>query len=1275
MQSLDSQLVTALEQDHEISGVPVVVAEWNYNRLVKATAKNVSDPNNKLWPYTESYFPPSSITEGFRPDAGMIYAFTGKAYPINDEQLGTGGKRYYYCDKDSVYKYWISPTPSQNQYDILLFGVAPGEYAIENSNLLVEYDGWVKSNKIKIVFNGDTRPKVWRVSVFDKIQNDWVTIATSPTISSVTGRAEIWWDGSSWVQTQQLDVSKYREINKVRVEVDSLTTSEDRLEIIEIAAMREVDLSDRVQNYSIQSSMDDMDYIHPIGQMSSNDGSIQLDNRDLLLNMIDSTKDFYGLMDGWCEYRTYVKFDMAKYGTSDKLVRTGTMYSNGWTGTNPYEFEVQLFDIIKIIQGIKCPPLLIEDKSIARIMSMVLDMVGIDKYEFNFEDFDPTEKIKYFWTDGEESVYDVLNRICKSHQCVIFADEFGKLQLITRNQLVNDEDEEDFTLSSESDGLKLPNIINLQKKYDISINDVEIKYKRREANIDSTDITGKVLTSKVWDTSDPVVVRAAPLLRNIPASAVPEVNVGLDCPADVFIPADKVETWPYKGRFNIDGEVFEYEGKGYAVINYTDGTWGEKIVKSDEEKRKWDKFTYDSYTPVGGPGGGSSGQPVTPEFNNGDSIINNRLTGRLRVKKRTLEGSKAADHAKESKYGWAAYNLWTGAPGNGLFPGKYIEPSKSITLNDLRNFKTKPGWGQEQRSWSQSGSILRHDNTWKPQWNQASLLVKELDDTEYREFGMRVRFTEGVPDVGLVLCMSSQDGYADDPFETDITEAHRMYILNFHSTALIEAAGRQCNEVSFESKNGNSVSTFYSRYRAQSESGKIQLDMNKWYDIDIVMSDQSIPGGQTNLMTFEVYIDGQFFDTFMTNDVIRPTNFFAIMSRYQGKVEFENVYATTATGFNRKRYSNKDAFGSAIVTLPAGNNITKTVSLPDNWWVGKIALSMCSLASTTIHSMKTFNWYGKQVNNLGPAVIPADRRKVWFLQEDYNQGVEAVSSLDTPVKVNITYSSTEEVSFLIETSLYGNIPYLDSSDVHFQYPNDFAYWSHLKGGYLSTKQQHVLTGNTTEFDQGFTNQITQYTEPRKVFYDDFGSIVREIRDFDVEYSVSPAKGTSIYVSNPEVIVLSHERSPSRGVFRLINISHQDQIANGSEQVDESNSIDHTLMIYGYVLIDKEEKTKRVKNEESIRRHGPYPVELEAEWINSDDEANALATWIVENWGGVMDTIEVKTFITVAAQIGDKVKVIYPDTQIDPEWLFLVSRISKDYDSNGLSTSLTLRRVR
>lgn len=1270
MQTLDSQLVTALEQDHEISGTPVVIAEWNFNRLVKTTVKNISDPNDKLWPYTSSHFPPSSITEGFRPDAGMIYGFTGKAFPINDEQLGSGGNRYYYCDEDATYKYWISPTPSQNSYDILQFGTPPGEFTIENSNLTVEYDAWIKVNKVKVVFNGDIRPNVWRIAVFDKIVNNWVTIATSPTINSITGRSEVWWDGAAWIQTQQLDITEYREINKIRVEFDSLTTPSERLEIIEIAGMREVDISDRIQSYSINSSMDEVDYIHPIGQMNANDGNIVLNNRDLALDISDQTKDFFGLMDGWCEYRTYVKFDMTKYSTSDKTVRTGTMYSNGWTGTDPYEFEVQLFDIVKILQGIKCPALLIENKTIARIMSMVLDMVGVDKYEFGFQDFDPTEQIRYFWTNGDESVYEVLNRICNSYQCVIFADEFGKLQLITRTQLVNDEDDENFTLTSEQDGLVLPNIIDLQKKYDISINDVEIKYKRREANIDALDVTGKVLTSKVWDTSDSVVVRAAPIMRNHLSTAVPNVHVGKDVPADIFIPAGKVPTWPYSGSINVDGEIMRYEGKGYAVVDYSTNTWAERIVKSDEEKRKWDKFTYDSYTPNGSPGG-FSGQPVPSVFGNAGFIIQNNFTGRLRTMERGLEGSKKIDHKKETNLKWGAYNVWGMEWNNVAIPNKYIEPrTVGLTHADLTDWKNKPGWGPEQNAWVQSGSTLIHDNRWKnAEWHRMSALITDLDETECREFGMRFKMTEGHPAVGMLLAISSSYEYSDDPFEEDPTDADRFYEITVLSTELCEWAGGNSAEIGVHCKNGDSLTSLTSITHSDiNEAGRVRIEMNKWHDLDVSLREQVMPNGSVK-MSIIVYLNGQYVDTYYTYDAIRPTNLAGIYNRYFGKVEFEYFYAGTTSSFNMNSYTNEDAFGSFNVQLPSGTNITKVIDLPDEWYTGKKALSVASLGDIFISSLKIFNWWGAEVANMGPIQVSAESKKIWDLTD------VVLPDSSVGVKANITYTATEEVSLLVETSLYGSIPMFDHRDIYHQYPDDAAYWSHIKGGYASTKMQNIIMGNTTEFDKGYSNEITEYTPARRVFYDDFGSIVREIKEFDVEYSVEPAKGTRVYISNPEIALLSHEGSPARGQFRLVNISHQDQIANGSEQIDESNSIDHALMVYGYVLIDKEEKAKRVKNDESIRKHGPYPIELDAEWITSDDEANALADWIVSNWGGIMDTIEVRTFLTVAAQIGDKVKVIYPESQVDPDWLFLVSRISREYGREGLATSLTLRRVR
>lgn len=1271
MQIIDSTLRTALEQDHEVTGSPLVIAEWNFNRIVKTTVTNIGDPLNKQWAYTKTHFPPSSLTEGYRPDAGMIYGFTGRAMPVSNAQLGPGGKRYYYVSKSAQYKYWISPTKSDPISAMYNSDVAPApsEYSIRNSDLLVEYDSYVKSNKVKITFNDDIRPAKWKVSVFNRVSNAWVQIADSPAIDDVTGRCELWWDGNVWVQSQQLSVDEYVEISKVKVEFQTLQQPSQRLHIIEVAAMREIDISDRTQSFSTSLTMDSVDYVHPVGTMSANDGTLVIDNRDLALDFYDETQDFHGLMDGWCEYRTYVKFDMTAYNTADQLVRTSTMYSNGWMSSTPYQFEISLFDILKILQGIKCPAVLVEKKSIARVVSMILDMVGIDKYEFDFEDFDDSGIIEYFWTDGSETVFDVLDRLCKSHQCVIFTDEFGMIQLMTRDQIANDTDVADFTLWGEDTVIngskKLANIVDLKKKWDISINDVEIKYKRREANIDALDVTGKVLTSKVWDTTDAIVIKASPLRRTTPANAIP--LQGSDPKADVWVPADQAETWPYKGFVNVDGEIMRYEGKGYIVFNYAGGvTWTEKVIKTEEEKRKMDKETYNSYRSPDGPIGGGPGTGTVVPGMGVDPIYGNKLTGRLSVVERGLNGSKPADHSNYWIDGWAGYNVWNAGPGhNPYYQGAYIEPgSRPISIEDLHNWKQKPGWNREQSRWTVRDSVLSCDNTDKPSWAQSSAMIRDFGDTEYREFGTRVRFRDGVPAAGLIFCISGDNGYfTDDATQEDVTRCHRFYAVNIHSTALIEQAGRQCNEVTVDVKNGDTT-TALTPMNGGKDAGKIQLDKDKWYDVDVIVNDTVLDDGN-KIMRIQVYVDGQHLDTWLTNDVIRPTNLAGVYSRYSGKVDFECFYATTTSGHSRPRGADENAFGTLGVQLPAGQNMTQVVNFgTDSSWPGRIVMSVASMAQVNFTSIEVFNDWGTKpsLGNLGPVTVPADTRKTWVFDD---QGMRRATF------VVMKYSSTEDLSVVVETSKLGAYPYFDNRSV---YPNDYSYYNLAKGGYLSSKRQGILNKVVADFDSGYSNELG-VTSVRGLFYDDFGSIAREVREFNVDLSVSPAKGTSVYLSNPEVVVLDYTYNAQKGIFTLANASHRDEIVNGQEQVDQNNSIDHSIMLYGYVLIDREEKTKRVKNEDSIRKHGSFPAALQADWITTDDGAEALADWIIKHWGGTMDTIDVQVFSNVYAQVGDKVQIVYSDSQVKEDWLFAVTAIQRDFGADGLSTSLTLRRVR
>src|SRR5688500_19731038 len=158
--------------------------------------------------------------------------------------------------------------------------------------------------------------------------------------------------------------------------------------------------------------------------------------------------------------------------------------------------------------------------------------------------------------------------------------------------------------------------------------------------------------------------------------------------------------------------------------------------------------------------------------------------------------------------------------------------------------------------------------------------------------------------------------------------------------------------------------------------------------------------------------------------------------------------------------------------------------------------------------------------------------------------------------------------------------------------------------------------------------------------DEFGAIVHEVRDFSVDLDTAPVKGLNVYCSNQKVKVTDHSYHPTKGIFTLTNASRKNEVVNGTEEIDDSNSIEHTLMLYGYVLEDKGEQEKEVKDEASIKRRGEVKVELDADWIFDDESAKELSEWIVKHWGDPKDALEMQVFSNTFTQIGDKINIKY-----------------------------------
>lgn len=1420
MQDIADGFRTAIRRGYSLPGQSITIAEWNYNNLFNTTVTN--DPDDQGWILNKDTFPPSAVTSGFRPNSGIFFAVTDEAF-TDGSVTGLDANRYYTVDPAGKFKYWVCPTPSNRNTAIADAGSDIGNlYPVARGTLIVDYGRFLNMNKVSVTLNLGPKPSDWSIWVFEQTANNWIEI-NNPVIDEITGKVELWWNGTAWVQTQQLNESIYQHISKIKVEVRALDQPNKRLQIVEIAGKREIDLTARTESYSINASMDNQDFIFPVGKMAANDGSIVFNNNDLKINHEDSSSDFYGLLEGWCQYRTYVVYDLTDWGGGEYIERTSTMYANDFQQNNEWQYTVELFDVLKILQSIDCPALLIENQSLARIIATLLDMVGVDTYFFDFTDWDVTNTVKYFWTDGTEKLFDVLSRLVESFQAALFVDEFGIIKLVTRTEYTPVDGEVPvWTLLGEKQGPDLPDIIKLSKKYSLQINKLNIKYTKRQAKIDDLDITEQPLTSTVWEASDTVVLRSAPLVRTLLAedlSAIPyravdglleawtdknctrtrstdhaspinlsqvtykmvpvgspsimsfesfQINVssvgkmnaafyiwptatlGLSVSAsvnwfdanrqfisksenwvtatagswqkiendfdvpptakycsleptiinsvqtwyvdltqlnptgfvdnwDIWVSSADAAIWPYSGRVNIDGEIIEYSGKSYAWWDHSTSppTYWEYMIYSDDERKALDRKSYQSWT-NGTIVGGVSTEPT----------YQNHFVGRIRPKKRDWDDAgRKSIHACQQAPGWYTMDFWTQTPNSWAFPGKYFTPGGSnYNIDDLKNWDAKVNWTETQGRVSIANSVATIDNRTvnsSPDiGSHATILVKDHKDTEFREFGTRLRIRGGTRGRAIIpFYMTDAPAYDNvNPPITEVFDSNRCYVVNICTSEFCDSINRGLNEVSVDYKNGNDLiqCSTASQIGQGGNGGKMKIDADKWYDIDVIFRDGhgevSEGGGVFGASAvIEIYVDGAYMDTWLPawDADIRPTSLIGLGAKDASIVDFEYIYGTTTTSKGRFAYTDDSLFDAQTLQLPAGTGVTQNILLPigtanDNW-LGSGEISFATVGSAATISNLEIEQYWSTTNT-----IKLSGNSGLILQPEQRMTFDLDSILPDNGYIKITYTAANPISVCMEYSLARSFPYgIDNEPV----PPPQAYYDRLKNGFVSQKSEEFTFDNPKYTGMQFLSHEVTTPIFLEYFYEDFGSFAHEIRDFAVDFDSAPAKGVSVYSSNDKVRVIDSKYNPMKGYFTMVNTSHRNEIVNGTEQIDESNSIDQVLTLYGYVLESKGDAVETVTNDISILRHGPIMQDLDAAWIFSQDEAKALGQWVTTHWAESMDTLTLETFCSSFLQIGDKVNIYYPNANIGSSWIFVVTDKSVTYDGAGLSTTLTVRRVR
>jgi hypothetical protein len=621
MQTTTFYVNKQLKEGFAVTAKPLLIAEWNHNRYA-----GIQQIDNTPSEYEEAadneYYPVQSMVDPLRPSKrGIAKARAGVEGIVSEYTDRPSNARFYLADVEDVYKYWSSPVASS------LIGGLNGFTVTVHPFVIYKTDSW--TNKLSFLF--ETSAGCWPVDYDIQITTDgttWTTVAQD-IIPDSDGRVNIYRQANgTWSQTV------YREnpvkIKGIRLLVNTVSVLKKYLEIIEMSARLEVDLTPTLMSVDSSFTMSDVNFLTPLGAASSNTASVELSNIDGRYDNTNTNSMFYGLIDKNVKMTYSIGIDQEPAGGSGfSYITQFTMFVDGWQGQGSETCTVSLKDASKFMQEIKPPKMFFEQMTIGRIVWQLCDVIGFTDYKYEKIDDDKATLVPYFWTDGEKTIWEIFSNLAVTTQSAIYFDEFGVLQILTRDRAYNIGNPVVWQLDGVKDGTKLPDIVDLSQTYDYEANNVTVRYNKTSIS----DMVGRVpKMDVVWQPEGDVVIRSSQVRESMTSSQM-----------FVRINAAESAVWPYEGIIEVEGELMRYRGKGYGYYNKSRVLTFKEIHSADEKKQ------------------------VDEELSHPELRFKNYFNGWFRIVERGLWNTNPASHSVDANGYYVKvanyignYKTWTG---------------------------------------------------------------------------------------------------------------------------------------------------------------------------------------------------------------------------------------------------------------------------------------------------------------------------------------------------------------------------------------------------------------------------------------------------------------------------------------------------------------------------------------------------------------------------------------------------------------------------------------
>jgi hypothetical protein len=302
-------------------------------------------------------------------------------------------------------------------------------------------------------------------------------------------------------------IKVFRELQFVkglRIVVSKMTNPNATLDLIELSPRLAVDLSEKTENFSIKKHGSDLGSSGmPVGKLLAGSGALNLFDYDQAFNpnnVWSYASNTGSIISSFISKNLQVKMYEIIRGVnnSDYYIPIKTMNCMGFPQYDAASrsVSIELRDQYIMLESMMAPQLFVPNASLSYAVSVILDSVGFSNYVFKRINGIAEPVIPFFFVGPNTSVAEILQEIAVSTQSMMFFDEFNNFVVMSKEYAMPTESQrstdyvlygsQDYTESSvagelgvKTNSKKLSNIIQIASKVHDVYNDGRINYSAR----------------------------------------------------------------------------------------------------------------------------------------------------------------------------------------------------------------------------------------------------------------------------------------------------------------------------------------------------------------------------------------------------------------------------------------------------------------------------------------------------------------------------------------------------------------------------------------------------------------------------------------------------------------------------------------------------------------------------------------------------------------------------------------------------------------------------